>query len=164
MILVKKLREDAKVPQKAYDSDAGFDLFACEDVDFNEYLDKNGESEICRLLRPLERHLFKTGIAIQYQKDPSLKHNFFAEVRDKSGLSVKNGLHVLAGIIDEGYTGEIQVCLINLGEEPVKIKAGQKIAQLIIHKIPIFTNSDVELVEDFEETGRGSDGFGSTGI
>ena len=79
---------------------------------------------------------------------------------DKSGISLK-GVHRMAGVIDAGYRGEIQVVLVNLGPAPFPIKAGMKIAQLLIQPV-----SEVTVVESesLDDTPRGENGFGSTGL
>jgi dUTP pyrophosphatase len=80
-------------------------------------------------------------------------------VWDKSGISLK-GVHRLAGVIDSGYRGEVQVVMANLGGESFEVKKGMKVAQLLIQ--PIQEVNVIE-TEDLEETSRGENGFGSTG-
>ena len=78
----------------------------------------------------------------------------------RSGLSVKKGLDVLAGVVDSGYRGEVMVCLYNTSDEDVEIKRGDRIAQIIFQEVPL-----VSLIqaEELETSQRGSNGFGSTG-
>ena len=107
-------------------------------------------------IAPGARALVPTGIAI------ALPAGFEAQVRPRSGLAVKHGLTVLnsPGTIDADYRGEIQVLLVNLGSESVKIARGMRIAQLVIATIARTT-----LIEaaSLDQTKRGSGGFGSTG-
>ena len=97
----------------------------------------------------------RTGIAM------AIPDGFVGLVWDKSGLAVKQGLHRLAGVIDSGYRGEIQVALINLGNEQIQIAKGQKIAQLLFQKVE---HAQLEEVKDLDATARGASGFGSTGL
>ena len=78
----------------------------------------------------------------------------------RSGLSVKKGIDVLAGVVDAGYRGEIMVCLYNTSDEDVEINRGDRIAQIIFQEVPL-----VSLIEseELETSQRGSNGFGSTG-
>ena len=138
MIQVKRLRDDALVPTKAYRGDAGWDLYAVED----------GEIE------PGERRLIGTGIAI------AIPEGFYGRIADRSSMAYKFGMHVLAGIIDCSYRGEVKVLLVNLSTQTFSFKKGDRIAQLII--TPINTDSLVE-VDTLDETQRGLGGFGSSG-
>jgi dUTP pyrophosphatase len=137
MIKFKRLSQDAKIPLRATAGAAGFDIFS------------NGNYTI----KPNVRCLLDTGIAMQ------LPNGYWGELKPRSGLAARHGLDVLAGVIDSDYTGEIKVSLINLGEHDVEIKKGDRIAQLIIQR----HESDWVEVSEFDDTDRGSDGFGSTG-
>lgn len=103
-----------------------------------------------------QRSLIPTGVAI------ALPEGTEAQVRPRSGLAAKQGLTVLnaPGTIDADYRGEIQVLLINLGEEPATITRGMRIAQLVIAPI---SQARLHEVETLGQTPRGSGGFGSTG-
>jgi dUTP pyrophosphatase len=138
MILkVKKLEKDAKLPERRRDGDAGLDLYCIEDFE----------------IKPNEIKIIRTGIAIEIPK------GYFGMIKDRSGLASK-GLHVLAGIVDENYRGEIKVVLINLGKEKLKFEKYSRIAQLLI--IPYLK---VEIKEDeLSQTERGENGFGSSGL
>ncbi len=107
-------------------------------------------------LRPLQRHLFTTGLFIE------LPIGFEAQVRPRSGLALKKGITVLnsPGTIDADYRGDIGVILVNLSEHDVTIEPNERIAQLVIakHERAIF-----EITEELSETARGEGGFGSTG-
>jgi dUTP pyrophosphatase len=107
-------------------------------------------------LRPGERVLAPTGIAV------AIPDGHEGQVRPKSGLAVKQGLSVVntPGTVDAGYRGEVGVILINLGQETVEIRRGQKIAQMVFTKVE---RARLEVVERLDETSRGSGGFGSTG-
>ncbi|MFH0819148.1 MAG: dUTP diphosphatase [Patescibacteria group bacterium] len=138
-LLVKKLNSLAKLPVYAHETDAGMDIFS-----FEEYM-----------LKPNERHLFKTGIAI------SIPENHVALVWDKSGLAVNNGIKTMAGVIDEAYRGEVQILIINLSNKNYLVQQHQKIAQLIIQ---CKETVEINEVNDLNNTDRGQKGFGSTGL
>ena len=107
-------------------------------------------------LAPGARALIPTGIAI------ALPPGTEAQVRPRSGLAVKHGLTVLnaPGTVDADYRGEVQVLLINLGDESVAIARGMRIAQLVFSTV---ARAQLREVETLDETARGSGGFGSTG-
>ena len=127
----------AKMPMRAHELDAGYDLFSREDVWINP-----GKSEI-----------FDTGVHVD------IPAGYVGMIKSKSGLNVKRGL-LSEGVIDAGYTGSIVVKLYNHGDEAVRICTGQKISQLVI--LPIIT-PELDLVDHMDETERGNGGFGSTG-
>jgi dUTP pyrophosphatase len=108
------------------------------------------------IIAPGARALVPTGIAI------ALVSGYEAQVRPRSGLAARHGLTVLntPGTIDADYRGEIQVLLINLGEEPVTVERGMRIAQMVI--APVVRAHMLE-VAVLDQTTRGSGGFGSTG-
>jgi dUTP pyrophosphatase len=107
-------------------------------------------------LRPLERRLVRTGLALA---SPA---GFEAQVRPRSGLAVKHGLTLpnTPATIDSDYRGELMIAVINLGTEPVPVARGTRIAQLVFARV-----AEVELraVDQLPESGRGDGGFGSTG-
>jgi len=105
-------------------------------------------------LKPGERKVFHTGVKISTPDD----YGFL--LRDRSGLAVKEGLHILAGVIEGTYRGEWMVCAINLGEHDIIIRSGDKIAQAVLTKV---IPSGTIKVENLEETERGEKGFGSSG-
>jgi dUTP pyrophosphatase len=107
-------------------------------------------------LSPGARALVPTGIAI------ALPEGTEAQVRPRSGLAIKHGLTVLnaPGTIDADYRGEIQVLLINLGDEAVTLARGMRIAQLIVATV---ARAQLHEVETLDQTSRGTGGFGSTG-
>lgn len=135
----KKLREDAKAPTKAHPSDLGFDFFALNDV----------------IIPPLSRAMVSTGIALRFPE------NIGGILKDRSGMAWKFGLHIMAGVIDPNYTGEILVVMLNTNQVPVKLDKGDKIAQLVL--MPVFQVSSLTEVEDLGETDRGDKRLGSSG-
>lgn len=109
------------------------------------------------VLKPLERQLIPTGIYIQ------LPQGHKADIRPRSGLALKYGITVCntPGLIDEDYTGEIKVILINLSNENFIVNPGERIAQMVITK---YEKIEWNEVKELEKTDRGEGGFGSTGI
>jgi dUTP diphosphatase len=108
------------------------------------------------LIAPGKRALIPTGIAIE------LPAGYEGQVRPRSGLAHRHGITVLnaPGTIDADYRGEVQVLLVNLGDEPFTISRGDRIAQLVICPV---AHASLERVQDLSLTGRASGGFGSTG-
>jgi len=145
MLKVKLLHEDAKLPVRAHDSDAGLDLFSIEDA----------------VVKARGRLLVKTGISIQLPFGHiELPFGYYGQVASKSGLSVKHGIEVGAGVIDEGYTGEVMVMLYNHSDDDFVINKGDKIAQLLVKPV---SYCDVQQVNYVSDSDRGNGGFGSTG-
>jgi len=109
-------------------------------------------------LAPLERKLVPTGIKMV------IPRGFEGQVRPRSGLALKRGIALVnsPGTIDADYRGEIGIILINLGSEPVRLEAGERIAQMVICPV---VQADLVPVDDLStfETDRGAGGFGSTG-
>lgn len=140
-LLIKKINENAIIPQYAHHNDSGLDLYAVEDISIPKG----------------EVRLIKTGITIE------LPSNTEAQVRPRSGLALKSGITVLntPGTIDEGYRGEVGVILINHGNSVFEVKQGMKIAQMVV--MPVI-RVEVEEVEELSNTKRGEGGFGSTGV
>lgn len=140
----KKLYSDAIIPKKAHESDAGYDLFA---YTANE-LD----------IKPGETVMVNAGVSM------ALPKGYEAQVRPRSGMAAKNSISIVnsPGTIDESYRGTICVILINLGKEIYRIKHGQRIAQMVIHKLPEVEVVEVEELTPAQE--RNEAGFGSTGL
>jgi len=136
-IAFNKSNELAKTPTRGSDFAAGYDLYSTE-----EYT-----------LKPLERHLFKTGLSI------AIPTGLYGRIAPRSGLAYKDGLDVMAGVIDEDYRGDVGVILINLGSVDKKIAVGDKIAQIIFENYTVATFVDTN---DLSKTLRGVGGFGST--
>ncbi|MGG4180172.1 dUTP diphosphatase [Virgibacillus pantothenticus] len=137
---IKFIHEEAKLPFRANDGDAGLDLFSIE-----EKIIKSGEAELVR-----------TGIQIE------LPNGTEAQVRPRSGLALKHSVTVLnsPGTIDEGYRGEIKVILINHGKEDVTIEKHMRIAQMIIAPV---LQVKLEQTDNLSNTARDKNGFGSSG-
>lgn len=135
---VQLLEDGAKVPTKANDSDAGWDLYSTIDT----------------IIPPKQRKTVKTGIALE------MPENMAGLVWPRSGLSVKQGIDVLAGVIDSGYRGEIMVCLYNTSDENVSINHGDRIAQIIFQEVPRVVILHQERLGSSQ---RGDNGFGSSG-
>lgn len=109
------------------------------------------------VLQPLERRLIPTGVFLE------LPAGCEGQIRPRSGLALKNGITVLnaPGTIDADYRGELQVLLVNLSNEPFEVRNGDRIAQLVIAK---HETVEWQLCEQLNETSRGENGFGSTGL
>ena len=143
-IEIKRTRPGANqldLPTYMTDGAAGMDI--CADIDHD------------RMLAPLERDLISTGIAI------ALPPGFEAQIRPRSGLALREGLTILntPGTIDSDYRGEIQLIVINLGREPIVIRRGQRIAQVIIQRV---VRAEWLEVEELPASARESGGFGHT--
>lgn len=137
MIKIFKTRDDAIMPRRATEGSAGYDLFTPEDFE----------------LAPMERKLVKIGIATEFYPWTQ------AQIWPRSGLAVKVGVDVMAGLIDSDFRGEIGVVLINLGEHELTFRAGEAIAQIVF--MPVI-HGVVEATGSISETVRGAGGFGST--
>ena len=132
-----KLDKGAYMPEKAHETDAGYDIRTPHSF----------------LLRRSDMVMVHTGIHV------NIPEGFYGELASKSGLCAKHEITTEAGIIDSGYTGEICVILRSGGEQKY-FEAGDKITQLIIHELPY---TELEAVDILPHTDRGADGFGSTG-
>lgn len=106
-------------------------------------------------LNPGERVMVPTGLHI------ALPEGYEAQVRPRSGLSLKNGIVAILGTIDADYRGEVGVILVNLSDQPFCINPGDRVAQMVVSKV---NRVKWDEVRELEETERGSGGFGSTGI
>ena len=147
-------------PKYAHDGDSGFDLRAwiCE-TDKGSKLNENGEYTIT--LEPLERRLIHTGIYVE------LPENTEAQVRSRSGLSLKQGLIVAntPGTVDNFYRNEVGVILINLSKETVTVTNGDRIAQMVICPVYLKELINLEKIEEVNtDTDRGVRGCGSSGV
>ena len=142
-INIVKLKENAIIPSYQTEQAAGMDLHAC--------IDK------LIVLKPLERAMIPTGFAIE------LPAGFEAQIRARSGMSIKYGITMVNGIgtIDADYRGEIGVLAINLSNESFTIEPDMRIAQMVIAKYECIDWNQVEVIG---ETDRGEDGYGSTGV
>jgi dUTP pyrophosphatase len=140
-VLVKRLDPDLPLPAYAKRGDAGLDLLSAEDL----------------TLKPGQRAAIATGIAV------AIPTGYAGLVHARSGRALNEGLGLAnaPGLIDSGYRGEIKVVLVNLDpSEPIYVKRGEKIAQLVIQPVEQVT---LEEVESLPVSERGEGGFGSTG-
>lgn len=139
---IKRLDPEVVLPSYAYEGDAGLDLRAIVDID----------------LAPFERKLVPTGLAI------AIPEGFAGFVQPRSGLALKVGLSMAntPGLIDSHYRGELKVIAVNLdANETIHISKGERIAQLVIQRVPVVTLMEVE---ELDKTDRGTGGFGSSGV
>jgi dUTP pyrophosphatase len=139
-IAFRKLRDDAVVPSRAYDGDAGLDLAACDRV----------------VLGPGERAMVDTGLAV------AVPEGYAGFVQPRSGLASRHGLTIVntPGLVDSGYRGELRVVLLNTdARESFVVEPGMRIAQLVV--VPVASVDPVE-VEELPESERGVRGFGSS--
>mgnify|MGYP003656310042 FL=1 len=149
---VYRLREKAKLPLRAYHSDAGMDLFYCPNGERNHIISEEGLA-----IDPRDSKVIPTGIKVE------VPYGHMLEIKNKSGIASKRMLITGACVVDPGYNGELFVNLHNIGLNTQYIKSGDKIAQAVL--IPI-VHCRVEEVRDDnlnEGTLRGEGGFGSTG-
>lgn len=138
MLHVKLLSPNAQAPVKASALAAGYDLFA---------------SEKCVVMAH-DRKLVKTDIAV------AIPEGHYGRVAPRSGLALKNGIDVFAGVIDADYRGAVGVILYNSTYTDFNVQAGDRVAQLIIETC---ADLEVQVVDDLAATQRGDGGFGSTG-
>lgn len=134
-----KLHPAAKLPARGSAGAAGLDLFAVEEV----------------TLESGARAMVRTGLSV------AIPRGFYGRVAPRSGLAVRHGLDVLAGVIDSDYRGEIKCALVNHGQETLTLEAGQRVAQLIVEAI---ITPEPAWADALDQTARGEGGFGSTGI
>jgi dUTP pyrophosphatase len=137
---VRRLRPEARLPDRAYPGDAGLDLATCEPVE----------------LRPGERAVVPTGLAV------AIPRGYAGFVQPRSGLAAQRGVAVVnsPGLIDSGYRGEIRIVLLNTDrDETFTAEAGDRIAQLVVLPVPAV---EITEVEELPESERGVRGFGSS--
>ena len=143
-VQIKKVSQTATIPTRGSDGAAGYDLYA--DI-----------PEGAVVVNPGETAKISSGVAM------NIPHGYFGGIYARSGLSIKNGLRPAncTGVIDEDYTGTIIVALHNDSDAPYTVEHGMRIAQIIFQR---YEAVDFSIVEELDETERGSGGFGSTGI
>jgi len=139
-IKFQKIHQDAIIPRFAKEGDAGLDLSSVEDYEIN----------------PGDHKLVKTGLKMD------MPDNHVGLIWDRSGLAYKNAIHIMAGVIDSHYRGEVRIVVKNLGKEIFKVEKGMRIAQILIQ--PVANNFPIEEVQELDETERGENNFGSTGL
>ena len=143
VLKIKRLPHNKNLPEYKTEGAAGMDLCAAIEEPVT--------------LKPLERTLVPTGIKIE------LEHGYEAQIRPRSGLSIKHGISLIncVGTIDEDYRGEVCVPVVNLSNETYTIEPQERIAQMIIARVE---QAKIEVVTELTDTVRGAGGFGSTGI
>lgn len=129
--------EGAIAPTKAYEGDAGFDLYAARRI---------------TIAGNTVKHVL-TGVAFQ------IPAGYFGKIYDRGGFGSRTTLSVKAGVIDSGYRGDIRIVMANTGPYPIQIAQGEKIAQIVILPLPEF---ELKKVKKLTPSKRGEDGFGSS--
>ncbi len=142
VLKIERLPHNKNIPAYQTEGAAGMDLCAAIEAPV--------------VLKPLERALVPTGLKIE------LEHGYEAQIRPRSGLSIKHGITLIncVGTIDEDYRGEVCVPVVNLSNETYSIQPQERIAQMIIARVE---QAQIEVVTELTETLRGAGGFGSTG-
>lgn len=138
-VSVLKCHEHAIIPKRGSNLSAGSDLYSVLDY----------------VIEPKSRCLISTGLKLQFPI------NVYCRIAPRSGIALKNGIDVMAGVIDPDYTGEVKVLLYNSSDIKFEVQRGDRIAQIIFEqfKFPNFSE-----VNEISETDRSSGGFGSTGV
>jgi dUTP pyrophosphatase len=137
-IEVKRMSPGAKLPTRSYDKSLAYDLY---------------HENLSCVIEPGSRVLLRTGIAIKIPGD------YGGILKDRSGMALEHGLHVMAGVIDADYRGEIKVLMLNTSQFSVRIKPLQKLAQMICVITPPW---GVVEVDELDVTERNDKGFGSS--
>lgn len=142
ILKIKRLAHNTFLPEYKTEGAAGMDLCAAIETPVT--------------LKPLERTLIPTGIKIE------LEHGYEAQIRPRSGLSIKHGITLIncVGTIDEDYRGEVCVPVVNLSNETYTIEPHERIAQMVIARVE---QAKIEVTVELTKTERGEGGFGSTG-
>ena len=142
VLKIQRLQHNKILPEYKTEGAAGMDLCAA----ISEPIE----------LKPLERKLIPTGLKIE------LEHGYEAQVRPRSGLSIKHGITLIncVGTIDEDYRGEVCVPIVNISNEAYTIQPDVRIAQMVIARAE---QAKIEVVTELTDTERGEGGFGSTG-
>jgi dUTP pyrophosphatase len=135
---ITKLSAGSFLPTYGSEYAAGLDLY----------------SPVNGTVQPLQRLLVPLDVSIELPKGT------FGHILPRSGLALKSGIHVGAGVIDEDYRGNVGVLLFNLGDKPYNFSAGDRIAQMVVKKCE---RVSVVEKEQLDESSRGSGGFGSSG-
>jgi len=142
ILKIQRLPHNVTVPEYKTAGAAGMDLCAAitEPVE----------------LKPFERTLIPTGLKIE------LEHGYEAQIRPRSGLSIKHGITLIncVGTVDEDYRGEVCIALVNLSTQTYVIQPQERVAQMVISK---YEQAELQVVTELSDTTRGEGGFGSTG-
>lgn len=163
---------NVQTPQRGTELSAGIDLFIPTDLTFQELADIQPVKGMVQvqyqqpsglitefILEPQRRVLIPSGIKCKFPK------GYCGLLVDKSGVSSKSGLTLLAKLIDEDYQGEIHINVVNTGDQPVKFYLGQKLTQMVVLPVSYCQVEEVYSIDELyngEETERGEGGFGST--
>lgn len=139
-LIFHRTDKEVELPKYIRENDAAFDLRSAED----------------KVLAPGEKTIVKTGLRM------AIPSGHVGLIWDRSGLAAKHSLHCLAGVIDCTYRGEVGVVMKNLGDAPFEVEKNMRIAQMLIQ--PVTTPKIVEVDDLDEDTVRGSNGFGSSGV
>ncbi|MDD3175485.1 MAG: dUTP diphosphatase [Candidatus Nanoarchaeia archaeon] len=139
ILKVKKLNDNACLPEYVTDSDVCFDVRSLYDVN----------------LKSMEQKEIKTGLILE------IPEGYVGLIRDRAGVVTKLGCHVIAGTIDSSYREEFTILLINFGMDDVQIEEGMRVAQILI--VPV-NKLEIEEVKELTETKRTGKKFGSTGL
>lgn len=145
-VSVKRLVPHAVWPKRGTPGAVGYDLAAAVDA----VVPPNGGTA-----------MVGTGLALVIPTFKGGDLQVYARIAPRSGLAVKNGIDVLAGVVDPDYRGEVRVVLINHGSEPFQVRPGDRVAQMVFETV---VTPVLEEVERVTETDRGNGGFGSTGV
>lgn len=137
-----RMSPEATLFSRQSDGAAGYDIYSSVDME----------------IQPGLRDVVKTSIAL------AVPDGYYGRIAPRSGLAVKKGIRVEAGVIDSDYRGEIVVCLSNAGNGVFVINKGDRIAQFILEKITTPSVVEVKSIDELGNTGRGDGGFGSTGL
>lgn len=142
VLKIERLAHNRFVPEYKTEGAAGMDLYAAIEKPIT--------------LKPLERALVPTGLKIE------LEHGYEAQIRPRSGLSIKHGITLIncVGTIDEDYRGEVCIPVVNLSNETYTIEPDERVAQMIIARVE---QAEIEVTTELSQTVRGAGGFGSTG-
>lgn len=142
ILKIKKLEHNKVLPEYKTEGAAGMDLCAAIEEPIT--------------LQPLERKLIPTGLKIE------LEHGYEAQIRPRSGLSIKHGITLIncVGTVDEDYRGEVCIPLVNVSNEAYTIEPQERVAQMVIARVE---QAKIEVVTELSNTERGIGGFGSTG-
>ena len=142
VLKIQRLAHNVDVPEYKTQGAAGMDLCAA----ISEPVE----------LKPLERKLIPTGLKIE------LEHGYEAQIRPRSGMSIKHGITLIncVGTIDEDYRGEVCIPLVNLSTQTYVIQPNERVAQMVIAK---YEQAEIQVVTELTDTARGEGGFGSTG-
>jgi dUTP pyrophosphatase len=148
--------EGDTLPKYTKQGDSAMDLHAWKfrEVSKGELLPEQDFTEEGYALQPFDRILIPTGLKLELPKDID------ADVRPRSGLTLKNGIMVALGTIDSNYTGDVGMIVMNLSKEEFVIKRGDRIGQL---KFAVPVEAELNVVNEIHTTDRGEAGFGSSG-